>query len=95
MEQKLIDMLTPEQLPNEDLSYLVEIIGMDSVKKLLKLCGGMSFYVPRTMSRAFYMSYIRENYNPQSRNARVMARDLGITEQTVYDMLKSKMVKVA
>jgi len=41
----MLDYLTKEDLP-ESLRDVVDVIGMDSVKELIRLAGGSSLYIP-------------------------------------------------
>jgi len=41
----MLNYLTKEDLP-ESLRDVVDVIGMDSVKELIRLAGGSSLYIP-------------------------------------------------
>jgi hypothetical protein len=87
---KLISALTERDLPNEDLEFLSVVIGLDNVKKLLDQCKGMSFYVPLKLSSDYHKRYIIENYRRDDNNIRSIARDLGVTQRTVWRTLGEK-----
>lgn len=87
---KLISALTEHDLPNEDLEFLSGVIGLDNVKKLLDQCKGMSFYVPLKLSSEYHKRYIIENYRRDDNNIRSIARDLGVTQRTVWRTLGEK-----
>lgn len=87
---RLIADLTAKDLPNEDLQFLVEVIGLDNVKKLLSACAGMSFYVPLKLSSKFHKRYILEHYSRDLNNVRGIAKTLGVTQKTVWKTLGEK-----
>lgn len=86
----LIAGLAAKDLPNEDLQYLAEVIGLENVKKILGSCAGMSFYVPLRLSTRFHRQYILENYNKDLNNVRPIAKTLGLTQKTVWKLLGEK-----
>lgn len=87
---RLIDTLTANDLPNEDLEFLVDVIGLDNVKKLLTKCPGMSFYVPVKLSSKFHRRYILDHYRKNENNVRAIARALGVTQKTVWKTIGDK-----
>lgn len=88
--ESLIATITAQDLPNEDMAQLVEIIGLENVRKLLLSCPGMSFYVPLKLSTEFHKRYIYENYDKDLNNVRPIARALGITQRSVWRILGEK-----
>lgn len=83
----LIAGLAAKDLPNEDLQYLAEVIGLENVKKILGACAGMSFYVPLKFSSKFHKQYILEHYDKDLNNVRPIAKTLRITQRAVWRLL--------
>ncbi len=86
----LIAGLAAKDLPNEDLQYLADVIGLDNVKKILGACAGMSFYVPLKFSTKFHKQYILEHYDKDLNNVRSIAKTLRITQRAVWRLLGEK-----
>lgn len=74
----MLDRLTVEDLP-EGLVDVVDAIGIDSFKKLVKLCGGSNLYIPseNNLTRPVRNKIIRESFNG---DYKVVARKFGISE---------------
>lgn len=84
----MLDRLTVKDLP-EGLVDVVDAIGIDSFKKLVKLCGGSSLYVPSesNLIRPVRNKIIRESFNG---DYKVVARRFGISEVQVRNIVKLK-----
>ena len=89
----LIASLQARDLPNEDLQVLAEVIGLEAVKKILRQCPGMNFYVPLKLSADFNRRYILENYGKDGdgvSEVRKIAKALNVTQKTVWQILGTK-----
>lgn len=93
--ENLISSLKASDLPNEDVRYLADVIGLEAAQLLLERCAGMTFYIPLKMSKDFHRQYIAEHFTGTVRSARALAQELGITEQTVYRILRGKSARPA
>lgn len=84
----MLDYLTVEDLP-EGLIDVVDAIGFDSFKTLVKLCGGSSLYVPseNNLIRLVRNKIIRESFNGDYRS---ISRKFGISEVQVRNIIKSR-----
>ena len=71
------------QIEYEDLTYELKLMadacGIETVQKLLRHLGGMSFYLPK-LSRLdnFIMKYLSQN---KSKSLKEIAKDLKVSEQ--------------
>ena len=74
----MLERLTVDDLP-ESLVDVVDVIGMDSFKKLVKFCGGSNLYIPsaNNLIRPVRNKIIRESFNG---DYKVVARKFGISE---------------
>jgi hypothetical protein len=84
----IMSRMTAADLPNEDVEFLADIIGMDAVLKLLVSAKGLSFYIPNRLSPEFCRKYILANFTPREPNTKALARTLGCTERNVWRVLK-------
>lgn len=86
---ELINGLKASELPNDDLKFLQDVIGLEAVQKLLVHAPGMSFYIPTRLPAAFVREYVLRNFDPAEPNSsRVIAKKLRISERHVWRILK-------
>lgn len=85
----LLSKMTVEDLPNNGLRDLAAHIGISKVKELIIKCGGTVIYIPKTFNKIFCRRYIEKHWT--GNNVKDLARDLGITERTVYRHLDAKL----
>ncbi len=74
----MLERLTVEDLP-DSLVDIVDVIGINSFKKLVKFCGGSNLYIPseNNLTRPIRNKIIRESFNG---DYKVVARKFGISE---------------
>ena len=84
----MLEYLTKEDLP-ESLGDIVEVIGLDSVKELIRLAGGSSIYIPSENSvvKPVRNKIIKESFNG---DYRVLSRKFGISEVQVRNIVNVK-----
>ena len=80
-----------EDIP-EKYQDLVELLGLDMFLSLVRLCGGMSLYIPMSDSlmRDGRDREIRARYNGS--NARQLARQFRLTERHVLKIISGTRV---
>ncbi len=81
----MLDYLTKEDLP-ESLRDVVDVIGMDSVKELIRLAGGSSLYIPseNSVTKPVRNKIIKEAFNG---NYKELSRKFGISEVQVRNIV--------
>jgi Mor family transcriptional regulator len=84
----MLDYLTKEDLP-ESLRDIVDVIGMDSVKELIRLAGGSSLYIPNenSITKPVRNKIIKESFNG---NYKELSRKFGISEVQVRNIVNLK-----
>jgi hypothetical protein len=84
-----ISGLKASELPNEDLKFLEDVIGLEAVQKLLLHAPGMSFYVPSRLPAEFVRKYVLMNFDEsdRDRSARRIALTLRISKRHVWRIL--------
>ena len=84
----MLEYLTKEDLP-ESLGDIVEVIGLDSVKELIRLAGGSSIYIPSENSvvKPVRNKIIKESFNG---DYRVLSRKFGISEVQIRNIVNVK-----
>ncbi len=71
----------------EDLQDLSELIGIESVRKLLKFYAGAQFYIPKiTRLDSFIFNYLNKN---RSKGTKALANELSCSEQYVRNKRKA------
>lgn len=88
----MLDRLTVEDLP-ESLIDVVDVIGIDSFKKLVKFCGGSNLYIPseNNLVRPIRNKIIRENFKG---NYREISRKFGISEVQVRNIVNPRCIEL-
>lgn len=81
----MLDYLTKDDLP-ESLKDIVDVVGMDCVKELIRLAGGSSLYIPSENSvvKPVRNKIIKENFNG---NYKELSRKFGISEVQVRNIV--------
>ena len=81
----MLDYLTKEDLP-ESLRDVVDVIGMDSMKELIRLAGGSSLYIPseNSVTKPVRNKIIKEAFNG---NYKELSRKFGISEVQVRNIV--------
>jgi Mor family transcriptional regulator len=84
----MLDYLTKEDLP-ESLRDVVDVIGMDSMKELIRLAGGSSLYIPseNSVTKPVRNKIIKEAFNG---NYKQLSRKFGISEVQVRNIVNLK-----
>ena len=81
----MLDYLTKDDLP-ESLRDVVDVIGMDSLKELIRLAGGSSLYIPNenSVTKPVRNKIIKEDFND---NYIELSRKFGISEVQVRSIV--------
>lgn len=75
--EDVFEQITKEEL-TQDLDMIAELCGLDTVKKLLRHFGGISFYIPKlTRLDKFVFKYIKTN---NDKTYKLIAKELGVSE---------------
>ena len=84
----MLDNMKKEDLP-ESVWDIVDVIGIDAFKELVRYFGGTSLYIPNEVSliRSFRNRFIRENFEG---DYMVFARRFGISEAMVRVIVNGK-----
>jgi Mor family transcriptional regulator len=84
----MLDYLTKDDLP-ESLRDVVDVIGLDSVKELIRLAGGSSLYIPseNSVTKPVRNKIIKEAFNG---NYKHLSRKFGISEVQVRNIVNFK-----
>ena len=91
-DKELLDALTYEDLQEQHKSIALAV-GMDGLKKLTDVFGGTAVYVPqkRELVKNKVYSMILNDYD--GTNIRELAVTYGVSESTVYNIVRDKIVK--
>jgi Mor family transcriptional regulator len=80
--------LTLEDLPSDELKWVVESIGLTLGIKLMKDLRGIRIDFPKNPFKRAAHRYIRENYD--GTNAKVLARQFNLSEGHIYALCNKK-----
>ena len=81
----MLEFLTESDVP-DSVKDVVEVIGMDAFKDLVKLAGGSNLYIPNEASivKSFRNKKIRESFNG---DYKAISRKFGISEAQVRNIV--------
>ena len=84
----MLEFLTESDVP-DSVKVVVEVIGMDAFKDLVKLAGGSNLYSPNESSlvKSFRNKKIREVFNG---DYKAISRKFGISEAQVRNIVNYK-----
>ena len=84
----MLDMISREDMP-EGVLEIIDIIGIDAFKDLVRVFGGSNLYIPNEggLVRNFRNRFIRENFDG---DYLVFARRFGISEAMVRIIVNGK-----
>ena len=84
----MLDYLTKDDLP-EGVIDVVDVIGMDAFKSLVKFAGGSNLYIPNESSivKSFRNKKIRESFNG---DYKAISRKFGISGAQVRNIVNYK-----
>ena len=84
----MLEYLTKDDLP-ESIKDLADVIGIDSLKKLVKFSGGSSLYIPNenSITKSVRNRIMKDCFNG---NYKELSRKLGISEVQVRNIVNSK-----
>src|SRR5690606_7793250 len=87
-EDDILDLLEIEDLP-EAMQLVAQLMGIDTVKAMIRECGGIQFYVP-TLNRTqtLLYRYIKTKGVITLRDKQALARDLGVTSRYLDDIVR-------
>ena len=84
----MLEFLTESDVP-DSVKDVVEVIGMDAFKSLVKFAGGSNLYIPNESSivKSFRNKKIRESFNG---DYKAISRKFGISEAQVRNIVNYK-----
>ena len=91
-EQKILDQLTMEDL-QEQHRMIAQAVGIEGPIRLIDIFGGSGIYTPpkRELAKNKIYHMILEEYD--GTNIRELAVAYGVSESTVYNIVRDKIVK--
>ncbi len=87
--KKIFDELRPEDL-QENHKEIADVIGFDNLLKIVDHFGGNSVYFPQKYDLCKKRMYIEILKQYDGTNIKQLAANYGISEKTVYTILKTK-----
>lgn len=91
--EKLVKYIDPEKLPWDYQEY-VELVGLEKTLEIAARVGGTHVYMEKLSSimMPFIRQYVIDEFNRSEGplNVRLVARDMGISQETVYDILRHR-----
>lgn len=90
--ERLFDELKPDDL-QENHREIADVVGFDNLIKMIEHFGGNSIYIPQKyeLYRNKMYADILDKYD--GTNIKRLATDYGISEKTVYTIVKSRIAK--
>lgn len=88
MQEKWMQNLTIEDMPNEVFQDIAERCGLEAAKILLTEFQGTNIYIPTDGFKKLRDSYILKNFDGSTASLRRLAMELRVSEQCIRDVLK-------
>ena len=92
MTETILDYLAENtklsDLPNEEARWIAEELGMRAAIWMILTFGGIPVYLPKAAGTNLKHKYAIAHYD--GKNARYLARKLGVAERTIYKWVKHK-----
>lgn len=86
--QELAQMVKKEDLPNSELKWIAEEIGMEMVVKLILSLDGIVIYIPKCVKKHVMQRYARAKFN--GHNAQELAIKCQVSRTTIYTWVQSE-----
>ncbi len=90
MQQKILENITPEDMPTENMQLVAEVCGVDTAINLLENMPGINVYVPCSGIKNLVNKYIIENYDGTRAGANKLALECKVSINHIYKLLKQK-----
>ncbi|HDH51240.1 MAG TPA: hypothetical protein ENH31_00450 [Nitrospirae bacterium] len=84
MDKEILNELTIEDMPNQDMRLVAEACGIEIAVKLLQELGGIGINIPKFGFKKLVQQYVCDHYDGS--NAKELALKLGITERHIYNL---------
>ena len=88
MQERWMQNLTVEDMPNEVFQDIAERCGLEAAKILLTQFQGTTIYIPTDGFKNLRNSYILKNFDGSTASLRRLAIELKVSEQCIRDVLK-------
>lgn len=75
------DSLTIDDLPNDDLKWVANTLGLDIAKRIWKKFAGNHVACPARMNPTALRRYMRDNFD---KPVHQLAFETGVSERTIY-----------
>lgn len=91
---KIIEEITIDDMPSDDMRYLAEQIGVETVSKMLNIVPGCTFYIPMDGFRRLYSRKILSEYDGTTISIKKLAIKYNTTEGNIREILKSNRINL-
>jgi Mor family transcriptional regulator len=82
LKKELLENITIDDMPNQDMKLVAELCGIDVAVKLLQELGGVGIMIPKFGFRKVIQKYICDNFD--GTNAKRLALELGVSLRFIY-----------
>lgn len=90
--EKIFEALEPDDL-QENHREISDVVGFDNLIKLVEHFGGNSIYIPQKYDLYRNKMYADISAKYDGTNIKRLATDYGISEKTVYTIVKTRLMK--
>jgi hypothetical protein len=83
-----MDAMTIDDLPNDDLKFIAEHMGINTALMLIVLLPGLTVTIPKNAFKLVKERYIMHNYDGTKYSINKLALDCETTQRQIYKIVK-------
>ena len=88
-----MDKATPNDMPNDDLKYFAETVGMKQALLFVFLLSGVPVYIPKNSLRLIRDKHIINEYDGTKYTINRLAKECDLTTRQVYRIIEEHLNK--
>lgn len=83
-----MDYIRPEDMPNDDLKFIAESVGIKSALALIFCTPGLTVTIPKNSFKEVKERYIMSKYDGTKYSINRLAVDCGLSQRYIYKIIE-------
>lgn len=88
-----MDTATPDDMPNDDLKYVADTVGMKQALLFVFLLSGFNIYIPKNALRLIRDKHIINQYDGTKYTINRLAKECDLTTRQIYRIIEEHLNK--
>ncbi|MBQ9245596.1 hypothetical protein IJ182_04945 [bacterium] len=88
-----MDKATPDDMPNADLKFVAETVGMRQALLFVFLLSGYNVYIPKNALRLVRDKHIINKYDGTKYTINILAKECDLTTRQIYRIIEEHLHK--